>query len=81
MPIGKSFKTTQTKQAIEQLLTKTMCKNHQRNECGKLLDDLGRRYGYDIPNKIVIELDLTSKLEIPVVCPAYDYLKNKSENS
>ncbi len=77
MPIGKSLKTYQARQTIEHLLNKTMCKEHQKNECGKVLDDLGRKYGYDTPNQLVVELDLTNKLGIPVVCPIQDKVKSK----
>jgi hypothetical protein len=80
MGISKTFEAIQAKKEIEQMLTKRVNNDYLRNDCGKILNDLGRRYGYDVPNQIIQELNLDKTLNLQLVCPATDALnaqKNK----
>ncbi len=67
MPIGKSYKTNQVREEIKKLLKSSSCFEYKRNEAGRLLNSLGRSYGYDTPNAIVVELGLDKELKIAPV--------------
>lgn len=70
MGISKYFNAQKAKQEIEQMLNKRIHNDFLRNDCGKILNDLGRMYGYEIPNQIIQELKLETTLNLKMVCPA-----------
>lgn len=80
MAISKTFDAMQAKKEIEQMLQKRVNNSYLRDDCGKILNDLGRRYGYDIPNQIIQELSLDKSLNLQLVCPVTDLIKNNKPN-
>lgn len=80
MGISKSFETSQAKKEIEDMLAKRVNNEYLRNDCGKILNDLGKRHGYDASNQIIQELKLDQSLNLQIVCPAAD-LMNSHKNS
>ena len=62
---------------IENLLKKRVHNEFLRNDCGKILNDLGRFHGYELSNQIIEDLELTSKLNIAMVCPVQNNLPKK----
>lgn len=68
MPIGKSYQTQKAREEIEKIL-KTGVKEYQRNLAGKILFDLSRKYGNEVCNKIILELNLMEKVDIHPICP------------
>lgn len=79
MSISKSFQTIQAKKEIEQLLEKRVNNEYLRDDCGKILNDLGRRYGYDAPNQIIQDLHLDKTLNLQIICPAAEYMQNQKK--
>lgn len=69
MSISKHLKAKQAKEEIETLLIKRQNNEYLRNECGKILNDLGKMHGYEVANQIVADLNLSEKLNIEVYCP------------
>jgi hypothetical protein len=77
MGISKTFEANQAKKEIEQMLQKRVNNEYLRNDCGKILNDLGRRYGYDVPNQIIQDLNLDKTLNLQLVCPATELMNNQ----
>ena len=69
MSISKHLKAKQAKEEIETLLIKRQNNEFLRNECGKILNDLGKMHGYDVSNQIITDLNLSEKLNIKTYCP------------
>ena len=76
MGISKYFNANKAKQEIATLISKRVHNDHLKNDCGKILNDLGRMYGYEIPNQIIHELKLDQSLGLKMVCPAANNLAN-----
>lgn len=74
MSISKTFEAIQAKKEIEQLIAKRVNNDYLRDDCGKILNDLGRRHGYEIPNQIIQELNLDKTMNLQLVCPATDLI-------
>lgn len=69
MPIAKSAITSKTRNQIQDWLKTRQKNDYLKQDCGKLLFNLARSYGYDAANALVIELKLDELLDIPLVCP------------
>lgn len=79
MSISKTFEAIQAKKEIEQLIDKRVNNDYLRDDCGKILNDLGRRYGYDVPNQIIQDLNLDKTLNLQLVCPATDLINAQKQ--
>lgn len=77
MSISKHFNAARAKEEIKSMLSRRVHNDFLRNDCGKILNDLGRLYGYDIPNQIVHELGLDQTLGLKMVCPAAETILDK----
>lgn len=77
MSINKSYQAAMAKKEIEQLISKRQVNEYLRNDCGSILDKLGRQFGYEVPNKIIQELKLDIILNLQIHCPAQEILKSK----
>lgn len=75
MPIAKKIRVDQAKISISAILNYRVLNDFARNEIGKILEDLGRKYGYGEPNKIVKEFNLDQKLDLKVYCPLCERVK------
>jgi hypothetical protein len=79
MGISKYFNAQKAKQEIEIMLNKRIHNEYLRNECGKILNDLGRMHGYEMANQIIEDLNLDKCLNLKMVCPATNNIVKKKD--